>query len=227
MILEDQNENIFAKSRFTTGPYEIQYHKITIQPSYFMQANTEGDYRYMIDQPKYARSLFLFNDNVDQFVHFHKYIKLDKNNQRDNKYKEFACRNGDGNGSIREYQCIFPNPRAAGIPTGSHRNKWGRIDENIKQIINVAFKYIKNLLSTGYYNKIIYSANKDMIYKGVPLLGNKIFPVDSSILEYITDKIYDLQNIKIQPQQGGGNSSTNGAYGLYKSYKKDYCMLNF
>lgn len=233
MILEDQNGNIFAKSRFTTGPYEIQYHKITIQPSYFMQANTEGDYRYMIDQPKYARSLFLFNDNVDQFVYFHKYIKLDKNNQRDNKYKDSACANGSGNGSIREYQCKFPNPRAAGIPTGSYTNKWGILTPDIIKIIDYAFRYIENLLSTGKYDRIIYSADKKYMNDRMPLLGHGIFDVSDDILKYITDKIYDLQNIKIQPplkiqpQQGGGNSSTNGAYGLYKSYKKDYCMLNF
>ena len=59
----------------------------------------------MIQQPEHARTLFVFNDNEEQFRAFL-------------RNEPSGCTGGGGNAVIRPWRCSEP-PRAAGVPTGA------------------------------------------------------------------------------------------------------------
>ena len=137
--------------------------------STFTRSGMEGDFGWMIEQPQYARSLFIFNDNEAQFNDFH-------------ANEPNGLREGGGNAIIRPYQ-EGVQPRAAGIPTGNGSG-YTQLDANVLNVIDMAIDHIKNLLASGDYDELIYSYDP----KG-NTLGSGIYDIDFSVRNYIFDAL--------------------------------------
>lgn len=153
--------------------------KIEVIPLVFYGPNQIGDFNWMIKRPEYNDILFLFNDNESQFAQF--INSLGKPTKPPG-----ACSVGGGNAIIRPYQCLNP-PRAAGIPTGDNAGGYNTLTRS-KQFIDNAFVYIQQLLQTGRYKRIAYSASED------GTLGTHIFSPSQEVKQYILGKILSLAN---------------------------------
>ena len=147
---------------------------VEIVPSIFQGGGQEGDFRWMIDQPKYDDSLFLFNDNEEQFL---EHIR--------DPASEFGCAAGGGNAVIRPFQCQMP-PRAAGIPTGAHGVGYAELSDEVKATIDQAIAGIRDLLAFGRYRRAFFSADEQ------GRLGTGIFEVDDEVKDYIVSSIKAL-----------------------------------
>lgn len=141
-------------------------------PLIYSGKNKVGDFGWMIKQPQYNQMLFLFNDNQEQFIAFMKPFMN-------------ACTPGGGNAIVRPYQCTDP-PRAAGIPTGKGIKGYTDLSE-AKPFIDEAFKRINNLLQSGKYTSVGYSAAEDG-----RSLGTAIFAPSNEVKAYILQKIEEL-----------------------------------
>ncbi|HXO10619.1 MAG TPA: hypothetical protein VN880_21430 [Solirubrobacteraceae bacterium] len=123
---------------------------VTLTPSHYVHGDQQTDFKWMIEQPEYKSTLFIFNDNDEQFRAF-----LD-----DQTPGTSGCRDGGNNAVIRHYRCLKP-PRAAGIPTGpgyvSLSHSVGD-DGTVKGVIDDALEIIKSLLASGQYDQLVYSA---------------------------------------------------------------------
>jgi hypothetical protein len=158
--------------------------QIQVIPVIYNQNNMIGDFTWMIERPEYNDVLFIFNDNEEQFLIFHEYL----NNGNQNLAND-ACNAGSGNAQIRPYQCLNP-PKAAGIPTGSYNNGVYVDINTAKPYIDASIRYIRQLLRSGLYKRIVYSAGPDGY-----ILGIKEFNPSPDVLNYITQQINDLSNI--------------------------------
>ena len=136
-----------------------------IRKSVFQRSGVDGDFRWMIQQPEFARSLFVFNDNASQFNAFH-------------EGKPSGLSAGGGNAIIRPYQGSKPQ-RAAGVPTGDHGG-YSELSPEIKQTIDRAIKYIKELLNSGDYDEVVISY--DPMFDTI---GAGIFNPHPSVKKYI------------------------------------------
>lgn len=147
-----------------------------IIPSSFRGGGKEGDFSWMIKNPKYDDSMFIFNENVESFK------KKDKHA-------------GGGNAVIRPY--VYSNPvRAIGIPTGyvstrsnKHHGGFKSLDSEAKEIIDEAFDKAIEVIKKNRPKRIFYSAKKD------GSLGSSIFQINDDVIKYITRRIKDLENI--------------------------------
>lgn len=158
---------------------QITQTKIEIIPLMFNGPNQIGDFNWMIKRPEYNDILFLFNDNELQFAEF--INSLGKPTRPPG-----ACSVGGGNAIIRPYQCLNP-PRAAGIPTGDYAGGYKNLTLS-KQFIDTAFVYIQQLLQSGRYKRVAYSAAED------GTLGTNIFAPSREVKQYILGKILSLAN---------------------------------
>ncbi|HUF03133.1 MAG TPA: hypothetical protein VMM38_03070 [Aridibacter sp.] len=137
----------------------------------FRRPGEFGDFRWMIERPEHSDALFIFNDNKEQFLAF-----------RSDPRPPWACTEGGGNAVIRPCQCEDP-PRAAGIPTGSAGRGFQGIDEHFTELIDRAIADIRELVGTGNYEKVFYSADD----KGY--IGTGIFDVGPENKVYITKSL--------------------------------------
>jgi hypothetical protein len=143
--------------------------------SQFSKPGETGDFGWMLRQPEYADALFVFNDNEEQF-----------RAHRDDPSDPHGCAGGGGNAVIRPYQCDDP-PRAAGIPTGSHGAGYSELTPKVQNVIDEAIGAIRNLLATGRYGRVFYSAanaNGD--------LGTGIFKVADDVRRYVVAELRSL-----------------------------------
>jgi hypothetical protein len=124
----------------------------------------------MIDQPEFARALFIFNDNEEQFD---AYVAGEANG--------FTA--GGGNAAIRPLRKHSP-PRAAGVPTGKHGRGYSALDATTKSKIDEALAVIHALLKTGDYDQIVVSKDKDD-----DTLGTGIFEVAREVRDYIYQQL--------------------------------------
>ena len=111
----------------------------------------------------------------------------------DDQYHAVSFSNNEkGNAVIKRWnKYISPkNVRSAGICTGLTRKAGGFKNLTLlaKDKIDRDIKEIKELLDTGKYNKIKYSANA----KGE--LGSKIFIIGPDVKKYIVDSIKELSS---------------------------------
>lgn len=164
--------------RKSQGKNPLDWIKIT--PFIFYGTGIVGDFNWMIKQPEYKGTLFLFNDNQEQFQKFAEYTITHSEND-----KNLACSSGGGNAIIRPYQCLDP-PRAAGIPTGVNGLGYKNLN-TAKPYIDASTQYIKALLNTGLYDSIAYSSE----YDG-RTLGTSIYSPSNDVKEYI---VQSLENI--------------------------------
>ena len=143
----------------------------------FRGPHAYGDFAWMLGDPQYNDSLFVFNDNESQFRAF----------QRDPR-SGTGCRAGGGNAVIRPYRCMDP-PRAAGIPTGDVGGYPG-LDEHARTCIDEAVALIRDLVATGRYQRVFFSASP-----GDPdLLGTSIFHVGRDVRRYVVEQLRGLRD---------------------------------
>ena len=143
---------------------------IKVVRSTYRGAGVLGDYLWMIDQPEFARALFIFNDNEEQFD---AYVAGEANG--------FTA--GGGNAAIRPLRKHSP-PRAAGVPTGKHGRGYSALDATTKSKIDEALAVIHALLKTGDYDQIVVSKDKDD-----DTLGTGIFEVAREVRDYIYQQL--------------------------------------
>lgn len=153
---------------------KMAYKAVEIVPLRFTAPGLIGDFNWMIKQKEYDDTLFLFNDNEEQFIAF-----AFMNQQPE------GCTPGGGNAVIRPYQCTIPI-RAAGIPTGNRLGGYKNL-QIAKPLIDRAFNHIRNLLNSGDYDRVAYSAAADGYS-----LGTAIFSPSQEVKDYIVDQIYKL-----------------------------------
>ena len=147
---------------------------VTVRGSIFQSGNRNTNFSWMIDQPQYARTLFVFNDNEGQFDAF-------MNGDRG----PTACGAGGNNGAIRPYQCRDP-PRAAGVPTGPN---WLSLTLPVRAKINQAIGRIRGLAMSGNFDTIVFSQTAEA---GPPTLGTAIFAVGMDVRNYIFESLLRL-----------------------------------
>lgn len=145
-----------------------------IVPSVYHGGGKGGDFSWMIVQPSYAKALFIFNDNEQQFL----------DHQQD-PTSASGCAAGGGNAVIRPYQCQQP-PKAAGIPTGSHGQGYPSLTPQVKTVIDQAVAAIRQVLDDGDYDTLVYSSD------GQGGLGTNIFRVGQDVQSYIIGEINRL-----------------------------------
>jgi hypothetical protein len=146
--------------------------KIRKVKSVFTRPETEGDFAWMIEQPKYARSLFIFNDNETQFKAFH-------------ANEPNGLHAGGGNAIIRPFQRGV-HPRASGIPTGDGGG-YQHLDAHVMGVIDEALEYIKNLLESGRYDEIVFCTDPTG-----QTLGTGIHNVAPAVKKYIFQGLMGL-----------------------------------
>lgn len=157
----------------SSGPCSVGA-MIEVIKSKFHGAGKEGDFAWMIEQPRYGSTLFIFNDNERQFyTHFNG--------------GEHTCTEGGGNAKIRAYQCL-PVPRAIGIPTGTyepgiHFKGYSALDEHVHRVLNDAFGQIETLLATGHYDSLAFSWNPETKF------GGEIFKTAQVVRDHIVEMI--------------------------------------
>lgn len=146
---------------------------IVLTPSVFSQRGTEGDFGWMIEQPRWQHTLFVFNDSERQSQAF-----LAQYARGEIAASSPACEPGGGNAVIRPYRCRTP-PRAAGVPTGPG---YTRLTEHVTQQIDRALAHIEALLTAEHgYTEVIYSASREHPH----VLGHGIFDVGAEVLRYV------------------------------------------
>ncbi len=146
--------------------------EIRIRKSVFQSDGCDGDFGWMIKQPEFARSLFIFNDNETQFEDFH-------------QGRPSGLSAGGGNAIIRPYQDSKPQ-RAAGVPTGDHGG-YSELSPQVMQTIDRAIQYIRVLLQSGDYDEVVFSYDSKN-----DTLGTGIFKPHASVKKYIYDGLMKL-----------------------------------
>jgi hypothetical protein len=145
---------------------------VEVVASIFEGPGRPGDFGWMIDRPEWADALFVFNDNAEQFLAF----RRDPGGAR-------GCSPGGGNAVVRPYRCIDP-PRAAGVPTGAHGQGYAALTAEARAVIDDAIGVIAELLGTGRYRRLVYSAAD-----ASGGLGTGIFRVGDEVRAYIVESL--------------------------------------
>jgi hypothetical protein len=143
--------------------------KIKVIGTLFESLNKFGDFYWMIQNPLYNKSLFIFNDNEE----YH-----------------YTSRKGKGNACIRVFNKYsnLPIPRSAGIPTGKlSTGGYTELNQYTKNIIDSTINEIKSLILKYKYDTIYFSSNSE------GKLGTSLFNVSSDVINYITDEIIKLE----------------------------------
>lgn len=144
--------------------------QIKIKHSVFTEENKPGDFSWMINRPEYSRSLFVFNDNEEQFYEFFN--------------KNIPGNPGDGNAIIRPYQGRVP-PRAIGVPTGTLENGgYEQLIDSTKKPIDDSMQTLLRLLQTGIYDSVIISWDSKK-----NTLGSGVFEPEKVVKDYIVKQI--------------------------------------
>lgn len=151
---------------------------IRIIRSTFDRNDPSTDFARAIEMPKFARTLFVFNDNEGEF-YAHLSHHLDGHLGR--------CSPGGGNAAIRPLQCR-ETPRATGIPTGTydagpHHMGYSSLDEHVLKVLADAFGRLDSLLTTGDYDSLIFSWDPRTKF------GGRIFDTAQVVRDHIVEQI--------------------------------------
>ena len=143
--------------------------------SKFEGGGKPGDFGWMIRQPDYDDALFIFNDNEAEF----------RAHQRHGPASG-RCRPAGGTPPSGPRSASSPE-RAAGIPTGVDGQGYRRLDGHVRGVIDDALQAIRDLVATGRYGRIIYSAEN-----AAGDLGTGIFQVSDDVKRYIVEGLRRL-----------------------------------
>ena len=147
-------------------------------PVVYDNKTKKGDFKTMIDDPKYRDAVFIIQENVKDGLDWE------------------DSTGGAGTAAIRPYCWIYnqdEKPRAIGLYTGWSVASGGfkyfndRTEEAIDVCVDRLYLLLKKYPSI---KRIIYSANPD----DKDLLGTGVFKPDESILRYASCRLLDLTN---------------------------------
>lgn len=144
--------------------------KCKVMPTFYCGIGKFGDWTWMKDQPVFAHSLFVFNDNEEQFD---AYLAE----------AEFGYSAGAGNAVARPWRRLNP-PKSAGVPTGKNGIGYQHFDEETKEKIDKSLTVIYDLLKTFYYDYLLFSTDKTG-----KTIGTNTYEVDEKVLQYIFDRL--------------------------------------
>lgn len=139
-------------------------------PSIYVGGGRDGDFSWMEKRPEHADTLFIFNDNEEQFLSFV-------------RGETFGFSRGGGNAAVRPLRGEDP-PRAAGVPTGRGQHGYENLDGPTKAVINQSLAVIQELVNTGRYKRLVFSKDKDL-----DTLGTKIYGPVGEVKQYIYDQL--------------------------------------
>ena len=142
--------------------------------SIYSDLGRDGDFAWMSRQAEHEKTLFIFNDNEEQFRAF---VKGERS----------GITAGGGNAGIRPLRGLKP-PRAAGVPTGSRGRGYSRLDESSKKVIDESISVVQELLNTGRYERLVFSADKNQ-----STIGTGMFLVAEDVKKYIYDALMVLR----------------------------------
>lgn len=132
----------------------------------FTKKRTIGDFEWMIQQPEYKNSLFIFNDNEEHHL---------------------TMIRGGGNAVIRpfnKYNQNLEKPLSAGIPTGTMmKGGYDFLTTDVERTIDATLNEIIELIKKYNYDAIYYSVGLNN------KLGTGLFKVDQNVINYIDQKI--------------------------------------
>ena len=151
--------------------------RVSVSGSIFSGRGKPGDFGWMIEQEQYARTLFVYNDNEQQFDAFQ------------NGDKSLGCSVGGGNAVIRPYQCRDPQ-RAIGIPTGSRGEGYAVLNDHVKTKIDQAISAIRALAASGKYDTVLFS----QAAVDAPTLGTGMFRVSEEVKKYVLESLLRLNS---------------------------------
>ena len=137
-----------------------------VTPTFFEGLGRHGDFAWMRLQPDHASTLFIFNDNEEQF-----------NAYLNGKASGFTA--GAGNAIARPWRLLSP-PQSAGVPTGKKGKGYESLDAQTKLKIDQSLQVIKDLITTGNYSQMVFSADSTLT-----TLGKATFAVSAEVCEYI------------------------------------------
>lgn len=132
----------------------------------------EGDFDWQIRSRRYEDCLFLYND--------------------DEKRRHWK-KAGTGNAVIRKYNrhALSVRPRSVGICTGDGEGGYEKLTDHVKTVIVECISDARKMIEKYNYKKVYYSARTPN-----GLLGTSIFIVGDDVIEYITQEIKKLEDIK-------------------------------
>ena len=140
--------------------------KVEVIPIAYSGMGKVGDFAWMQTQPDYVNTLFVFNDNEEQFDAF-----------LNGQASGFTA--GGGNAIARPWRKLDP-VKSAGIPTGSLGRGYSILDAKTQAKIDQALQIIDGLLKLGIYDKLVFSADLTLT-----TLGTGIFNVCDAVRNYI------------------------------------------
>jgi hypothetical protein len=146
---------------------------VTVVPLVFNGQGRVGDFAWMIEQPTYGHSLFVFNDNEEQFLAF---LSGDS----------AGFLPGGGNAVIRPFRASVP-PRSAGVPTGHAGRGYEGLSPAVLGVIDRALDHLRGLVATGVYDTVYFSRSAE-----APTLGTGIFEVAPEVCQYVYDQLCGL-----------------------------------
>ena len=133
-----------------------------------------GDFNWMIETGDYKNTLFIFDDNVDEY---NKNIEDIKDNGLSNirKYNEFGT---------------YAKISSAGIIMGSSfNNGFSVFDNNVKNIIDRSITDIKRTIIENNYNEIYFSSDENGDIKP------SYYNVSKDIIKYVSEQIFLLNDL--------------------------------
>jgi hypothetical protein len=128
-----------------------------VVPTVFQGPGRVGDFVWMRSRPEFGRSLFVFNDNEEQFVAFER-----------GDGSGFTA--GGGNAVIRPWRGEDP-PRSAGIPTGIGGQGYRRLDQRVEEVLARAVTVIHDLVDSGRYDTLVFSRDEASEMLGVGIFS--------------------------------------------------------
>lgn len=138
-----------------------------------------GDFGVMIRMPEYTRTLFVFNDNVE-----------------DGRAAELRV--GSGSAIIRPFASEEASCQAVGLPTGWMKGvPFASLDCQVRQCLNAAYERIVTTYFHYGYERIVFPCDADQLPKQV--LGTATFNVAKDVLQYANKLLSLLHNRVEQP----------------------------
>lgn len=142
----------------------------SVIPTVFTDYGKWGDWAWMQTAPAWAHTLFVFNDNEEQFDAFVNGLP-----------RGFTP--GAGNAIARPWRKFNP-PKSAGIPTGRNGVGYTVLDSATKEKIDQALTLVYDLSKKFYYQYLVFSADETRTS-----LGTGTFKVDDEVRQYIFDRL--------------------------------------
>ena len=139
-------------------------------PTVFTGYGKWGDWEWMHEDPDWAHTLFVFNDNEEQFDAYVNGLPS-------------GFTPGAGNALARPWRQFNP-PKAAGIPTGKNGYGYQVLDETTHEKIDQALTIVGKLLKSFYYDRLVFSSNEDR-----STLGISTYKVGEDVRKYIFDRL--------------------------------------